>query len=81
MEQQNLYLPFLDIIMSKDPETNNIWTFRKTSRSFMLTRISTKFHSRGDSESNKFPHFKFKGLKARTDGNNLAFVTTFSINK
>ena len=24
MEQQNLYLPFLDIMVNKDPETNNI---------------------------------------------------------
>ena len=25
MEQHNLYLPFLDIMINKDPETNNIW--------------------------------------------------------
>ena len=25
MEQQNLYLPFLDIMIKKDPENNNIW--------------------------------------------------------
>ena len=24
MEQYNLYLPFLDIVVKKDPETNNI---------------------------------------------------------
>ena len=25
MEQQNPYVPFLDIIINKDPETNSIW--------------------------------------------------------
>ena len=25
MEQHNLYLPFLDMMINKDPETNNIW--------------------------------------------------------
>ena len=25
MEQRNLYLPFLDIMINKDPENNNIW--------------------------------------------------------
>ena len=25
MEQHNLYLPFLDIMINKDPKTNNIW--------------------------------------------------------
>ena len=31
MEQHNLYLPFLDIMINKDPETNDIWmdTFYK----------------------------------------------------
>ena len=31
MEQQNLFLPFTDIMINKNPENNNIWidTFYK----------------------------------------------------
>ena len=43
MEQHNLYLPFLDIMINKDPETNNIWMdifYKKTD-----TRRCVPFNS------------------------------------
>ena len=43
MEQHNLYLPFLDIMINKDPENNNIWMdifYKKTD-----TRRCVPFNS------------------------------------
>ena len=43
MEQRNLYLPFLDIMINKDPENNNIWMdifYKKTD-----TRRCVPFNS------------------------------------
>ena len=43
MEQYNLYLPFLDIMINKDPENNNIWMdifYKKTD-----TRRCVPFNS------------------------------------
>ena len=43
IEQHNLYLPFLDIMINKDPENNNIWMdifYKKTD-----TRRCVPFNS------------------------------------
>ena len=43
MERHNLYLPFLDIMINKDPDNNNIWMdifYKKTN-----TRRGVPFNS------------------------------------
>ena len=42
MEQYNLHLPFLDIMINKDPETNYIWMdmfYKKTDSQRYLTLV------------------------------------------
>ena len=53
--------------------------FGQTLKSFIFPRIYIhKFNSRSDLKSNKHPAENLRASKAKTDSNNLAFVTTFN---
>ena len=128
MEQHNLYLPFLDIMINKDPENDNIWmdifckktdTLRcvpfnschpkqcKKNIPFTLARriciivennevrkkhldelqkvlCSQEYPQNLIQEAirkvTSIPTENLMASKAKTDSNNLAFVTTFNPN-
>ena len=128
MEQHNLYLPFLDIMINKDPENNNIWMdifYKKTDtrrcvpfnschpkqckknipftlarrictivennevRKKRLDELQKVLYSQEYPQNlvqeairkvTSIPIENLRASKAKTDSNNLAFVTTFNPN-
>lgn len=55
-----------------------VGNFGRTSKSIAFQKIASKFNSRSDSKMKKHFQRKLQGSKAKTDSDNLAFVTTSS---
>ena len=54
--------------------------FGRTSKTFTIPRIFTKFNPKSDWKRNEYPTENLRASIAKTDNNNLAFVTTFNPN-